>query len=116
MEVQVERDLVFAAPDGSELALDIYRAPQDDAPVTIYVYGGGWRGGDKAGTRPDRRAVRQPPRRRGLPRGTGVAGPGSLGPQRCMPGGRHLRAGVSLQLLTVTEIYGRVRNVARCDR
>jgi len=67
MEVQVERDLVFAAPDGSELALDIYRAPQDDAPVTIYVYGGGWRGGDKAGTRPDRRAVRQPPRGRGLP-------------------------------------------------
>jgi acetyl esterase/lipase len=48
MEVQVERDLVFAAPDGSELALDIYRAPQDDAPVTIYVHGGGWRGGDKA--------------------------------------------------------------------
>src|SRR5260370_6536833 len=48
MEVQVERDLVFAAPDGSELALDIYRAPQDDAPVTSYLPGGGWRGGDKA--------------------------------------------------------------------
>src|SRR5437762_9396127 len=47
MEVQVEKDLVFAAHEGSELALDIYRAPQDDAPVTIYVHGGGWRSGDK---------------------------------------------------------------------
>lgn len=47
MEVQVENDLVFAAFDGYELALDIYRAPRDDAPVTIYVHGGGWRGGDK---------------------------------------------------------------------
>ena len=47
MEVQVENDLVFAAFDGYELALDIYRAPRDDAPVTIYVHGGRWRGGDK---------------------------------------------------------------------
>jgi acetyl esterase/lipase len=47
-EVQVEKDLVFAAPDGSELAVDIYRAPPDDAPVTVYLHGGGWRGGDKA--------------------------------------------------------------------
>jgi acetyl esterase/lipase len=49
MEVQVEKNLVFAAHEGSELALDIYRAPQDDAPVTIYVHGGGWRSGDKTG-------------------------------------------------------------------
>ena len=34
MEAQVEKDLVFAAHDGTELALDIYRAPHDDAPVT----------------------------------------------------------------------------------
>lgn len=49
MEVQVEKDLVFAAHEGSELALDIYRAPRDDAPVAIYVHGGGWRSGDKTG-------------------------------------------------------------------
>jgi acetyl esterase/lipase len=48
MDVQVEKDLVFAAHDGSELALGIYRPPHDDAPVAIYVHGGGWRSGDKA--------------------------------------------------------------------
>ena len=48
MDVQVEKDLVFAAHDGSELALDIYRPPHDDAPVTLYVHGGGWLSGDKA--------------------------------------------------------------------
>jgi acetyl esterase/lipase len=46
-ELRVERDLVFATLDRSELTLDVYRAPYDDAPVTIYVHGGGWRHGDK---------------------------------------------------------------------
>jgi acetyl esterase/lipase len=53
---EVDRDLVFAIPDGVELALDIYRAPQDDAPVTVYVHGGGWRTGDKAVDGPRRLA------------------------------------------------------------
>jgi acetyl esterase/lipase len=53
---QVDRDLVFATPDGVELALDIYRAPQDDAPVTVYLHGGGWRAGDKAAEGPRRLA------------------------------------------------------------
>jgi acetyl esterase/lipase len=49
MDVQVEKDLVFAEhDDGSELALDIYRPPHDDAPIVVYVHGGGWRSGDKA--------------------------------------------------------------------
>ena len=48
MDVQVDKDLVFAAHDGSDLTLDIYRSPHGDAPVTIYVHGGGWRSGDKA--------------------------------------------------------------------
>ncbi len=48
MDVQVERDLVFAAHDGADLTLDIYRPSHDDAPVAIYVHGGGWRSGDKA--------------------------------------------------------------------
>ncbi len=53
MDAQIEKDLVFATHDGSDLTLDIYRSPHDDAPVTIYVHGGGWRSGDKAddGTR-----------------------------------------------------------------
>ena len=42
MAAQVEKDLVFATHDGTELALDIYRAPHDDAPVTVYIHGGGW--------------------------------------------------------------------------
>ena len=53
---QVDRDLVFATPDGVDLALDIYRAPQEDAPVTVYVHGGGWHSGDKAGDGPRRLA------------------------------------------------------------
>ena len=47
MDVQVEKDLVFAAHDGADLKLDIYRPPHDNAPVTIYLHGGGWRHGDK---------------------------------------------------------------------
>jgi acetyl esterase/lipase len=47
MDVQVEKNLVFAAHDGSDLTLDIYRPSHDDAPVTLYVHGGGWRRGDK---------------------------------------------------------------------
>jgi acetyl esterase/lipase len=46
-QVRVEKDLVFAAHDGCELSLDIYRPPQSDAPVIIYLHGGGWRGGSK---------------------------------------------------------------------
>lgn len=45
---RVDKDLVFATADGAELTLDIYRAPERDAPVTVYVHGGGWRAGDKA--------------------------------------------------------------------
>jgi acetyl esterase/lipase len=37
----------FATHNGSELALNIYRAPYDDSPITLYVHGGGWRSGDK---------------------------------------------------------------------
>jgi acetyl esterase/lipase len=48
MNVQVEKDVVFAAHGEPDLTLDIYRPPHDDAPVALYVHGGGWRGGDKA--------------------------------------------------------------------
>src|SRR4051794_35707021 len=46
--VTVENDLVFAAVGGIELGLDLYRAAQSDAPLVMYVHGGGWRHGDKA--------------------------------------------------------------------
>ncbi|WP_204071409.1 alpha/beta hydrolase [Planotetraspora phitsanulokensis] len=46
--VTVENDLVFATAGGTELGLDLYRAPQPGAPVVMYVHGGGWRHGDKA--------------------------------------------------------------------
>ena len=54
--IQIDKDLVFATGDGIELALDIYRAAQDDAPVTVYVHGGGWRSGDKVYDGPRRLA------------------------------------------------------------
>jgi acetyl esterase/lipase len=47
--VAVERDLVYARPNGSPLALDIYRPAEcPDAPVVVYFHGGGWAVGDKA--------------------------------------------------------------------
>ena len=48
VDVQVEKDLVFVAHDGSDLALDIYRPSHDDAPAARCVHDGGWRSGDKA--------------------------------------------------------------------
>jgi acetyl esterase/lipase len=52
----IERDLVFATIGDSTLRLDLYRAAQDDAPVVLYVHGGGWRSGDKVDGAADRLA------------------------------------------------------------
>jgi len=38
----------FATIGETTLGLDLYRAPQTDAPLVLYVHGGGWRSGDKA--------------------------------------------------------------------
>ena len=46
-DVAVEKDLVYATHRGLDLSLDVYRPPQPDAPVVLYVHGGGWRSGDK---------------------------------------------------------------------
>jgi acetyl esterase/lipase len=48
MPVTVESGHVFATLGGTTLGLDLYRAPQTDAPLVLYVHGGGWRSGDKA--------------------------------------------------------------------
>lgn len=46
--VTEERGHVYATVGGTALGLDLYRAPQADAPLVLYVHGGGWRGGDRA--------------------------------------------------------------------
>jgi acetyl esterase/lipase len=46
--VTVERDHVFATVGATRLALDLYRAAEPDAPLVLYVHGGGWRSGNKA--------------------------------------------------------------------
>lgn len=46
--VLIERNLGYATLGEITLRLDLYRAPQADAPVVLYVHGGGWRSGDKA--------------------------------------------------------------------
>ena len=54
--VLIEHDRAFATTAGTRLALDLYRAPQADAPVVLYVHGGGWRSGDKSDGAVDRLA------------------------------------------------------------
>jgi acetyl esterase/lipase len=43
----VETGHVFATVGRIPLGLDLYRAPQTDAPLVLFVHGGGWRSGDK---------------------------------------------------------------------
>jgi len=54
--VTVESGHVFATVDDTTLGLDLYRAPQTDAPLVLYVHGGGWRSGDKADSGTERLA------------------------------------------------------------
>ncbi|MDR7255006.1 acetyl esterase/lipase [Nocardioides sp. BE266] len=46
-EVAVERGLVYARVGRDRLELDVYRSPVEDAPVVVYVHGGGWVRGDR---------------------------------------------------------------------
>lgn len=52
--VTVDRGLEFAVIGGRTLRLDLYRAPQSDAPVVVYVHGGGWRSGARGDDGPGR--------------------------------------------------------------
>jgi acetyl esterase/lipase len=56
MAVTVESDYEFATAGGTRLRMDLYRAPQRDAPLVLYVHGGGWRSGDRADARAERLA------------------------------------------------------------
>ena len=42
-------DVVYAAPDGNPLALDLYlpTGTPSAAPLIVYVHGGAWRSGSK---------------------------------------------------------------------
>lgn len=46
--VVIDAGHAFATVGDTTLALDVYPAPQADAPVVLYVHGGGWRSGGKA--------------------------------------------------------------------
>jgi acetyl esterase/lipase len=46
--VTVDRNRVFATVGTTTLSVDLYRAPRTDAPLVVYVHGGGRRSGDKA--------------------------------------------------------------------
>lgn len=49
-DLQVHRDLAYAEPKNEQQTLDVY-APTEgkDHPVVLWIHGGGWRAGDKAG-------------------------------------------------------------------
>lgn len=48
--VTVQRDIVYATVDGRQLALDLYMPAGVDAPpLVVWVHGGRWMNGDKAG-------------------------------------------------------------------
>ncbi|MCX7750582.1 MAG: alpha/beta hydrolase [Candidatus Bipolaricaulota bacterium] len=53
LPAQVLRDLAYARVGGKSLRLDLHlprRAEGARIPVVVWIHGGGWRGGDKAGT------------------------------------------------------------------
>jgi acetyl esterase/lipase len=47
--VRIERDIVFAEVDGDELMMDLYIPEEADGPVpaVVWIFGGGWRIGDR---------------------------------------------------------------------
>ena len=45
---KIYRDLVFAEINGQRLTLDLHLPNAVDAPLLIWIHGGGWRGGSKA--------------------------------------------------------------------
>ncbi|MDC0278989.1 alpha/beta hydrolase [bacterium] len=47
-EVTVHRDLEFAKVDGHSLKLDLYLPAEANAPLVVYIHGGGWKNGSKS--------------------------------------------------------------------
>jgi len=51
LAAQAPRTFVYGAAKGlppESISLDLYKSPKANAPIMIYVHGGGWRRGDKA--------------------------------------------------------------------
>ena len=51
--VAVERDVVYGEAEGRPLKLDLVLprpAPATPLPLIVFIHGGGWRSGDKAGS------------------------------------------------------------------
>ena len=51
--MKVERDLEYARIGDQSLRLDLYRPQSTNGPLPliVWVHGGGWRGGSKAGSK-----------------------------------------------------------------
>lgn len=47
LNVSVQHDIEYATIGGTTLRLDLFRAPQSDAPLVVYLHGGGWSRGSR---------------------------------------------------------------------
>lgn len=48
-EKKVIKNIEFAEVDGHSLKLDLYLPQEKDAPLVVWIHGGGWQGGSKEG-------------------------------------------------------------------
>ena len=46
-DISVRKDLEFANVNGKSLKLDLYLSGATDAPLVVFIHGGGWRAGSK---------------------------------------------------------------------
>jgi CubicO group peptidase (beta-lactamase class C family)/pimeloyl-ACP methyl ester carboxylesterase len=46
-EARIVRDIEYASVDGHSLQLDLYLPAADDAPLVVFIHGGGWKGGSR---------------------------------------------------------------------